>query len=277
MKDNHVERVDKIVSWLKKRIKVSPSVGLIMGSGLSDSVPELENCAGIDYSEIPGFPKSGVQGHKGRLLVGSYKGVGVAAMQGRFHYYEGHPIGDLAVPVRVLAKLGVQSLVVTAAVGSMRPKIRPGDFVFLKDHINFMGRNPLRGNYDSSFGEMFPDMSYPYDPKLRSAALSACRSLKIRCHEGVYIAGTGPSYETPAEIKAFTLLGADVVGMSTVPEVIAARQLKMRVLGASWISNMASGIAGKPLSHEEVLQEGKRAAQRLKKLLEKLLSSGGFK
>jgi len=272
MAKQHVERVDSVTAWLKEKLgNLKPELAVIMGSGLSNCVPPLEKEIKISYDDIPGFPKSSVPGHAGNLLVGKYKGMTVAMMQGRFHYYEGHELGDIAVPIRVLGQLGVTKLIVTAAVGSVRKAVTPGSLVVLSDHINFMGRNPLRGIYDKRFGPMFPDMTEPYDAAFRKTALMLCQKLKIQATEGVYIAGTGPSYETPAEIRAFSVWGADVVGMSTVPEVIVARQMGMRVLGLSWVTNLASGISSQPLSHQEVLEEGKKVEVSFRQLLLELL------
>jgi len=270
----HVRRVEGITRWLGKKLgKLRPELAVIMGSGLSGCVPPLEDSVSISYADIPGFPQSTVQGHAGTLLAGKTKeGLGVAMMQGRFHYYEGHAIGDLAIPVRALYGLGVKKLIVTAAVGSVKRSVKPGDLVVLNDHINFMCRNPLRGIYDSRFGKMFTDMTEPYDPVFRRETLKLCKKLGIRATEGVYLAETGPSYETAAEIRAFAMLGADVVGMSTVPEVLVARQLGMRVLGLCWVTNLATGISSARLSHQEVVAQGKLVAVKFQKLLQAVLS-----
>lgn len=249
----------------------APAVGIILGSGLSDALPELEDAAVLPYGGIPGFPRTTVAGHAGRLVLGRRGGVGVAAMQGRFHYYEGHAMQDIAFPIRVLGELGVRTLIVTSAVGSMRASLKPGHIAVLKDHINLMGVNPLRGPHEERFGAMFPDLLDAYDPALRKLALKTARSLKITAREGVYVAVSGPSYETPAEIRAFRRLGGDVVGMSTVPEVIAARQLGVKVLCLSWVANLASGLAKEPLSHPDVLSFGRSSAGRIRRLLENLL------
>ncbi|MFA5161674.1 MAG: purine-nucleoside phosphorylase [Elusimicrobiales bacterium] len=268
----HICRADRISGWLKSKLgNFRPQIAAIMGSGLSDCVPPLEDKISIPYDSIDGFPKSSVSGHAGNLLFGKYNGLGVAVMQGRFHYYEGHELGDIALVVRVLGELGVKTLIATAAVGSLRKTAPPGSLVVLSDHINLMGANPLRGVYDKRFGPMFTDMSAAYDPELRRETLALCKNLGIHASEGVYIASPGPSYETPAEVRAYGILGADVVGMSTVPEVIAARQLGMRVLGLSWVTNLASGIAERPLSHQEVLEEGRKVADNFRKLLREIL------
>lgn len=274
---NNAEAVKKTVEWLKSKTGGRcPSVGIIMGSGLSSAVPEMKDIVNIPYSDIPGFPKTTVAGHAGQLVFGKISGREAVIMKGRFHFYEGHEMADISFPIRVLGFMGVKKLVITSAVGSLHTSLKPGDLLILRDHINLMGNNPLRGSYDEAFGRMFPDMTEPYDRELREEALKLCRKLDIRSSEGVYIAVTGPSYETPAEIRAFRNLGADVVGMSVVPEVISARQLNMRVLGLSWITNLGSGLANAPLSHPDVLSQGEKVAQKVKSLLETLIESPLF-
>ena len=274
MKFDHVSRVASTAAWLDKKTRnFKPELAIIMGSGLSQAIPGLTKTQAIPYGKIPGFLQSTVPGHAGELLFGEFRGLRVVIMRGRFHFYEGYDISDIAIPIRILGRIGVKTLVITAAVGSVHKSLGPGSMVVVKDHINFMGRNPLRGCYDPVFGPMFPDMTEPYDPALRALALKACRQEGIKAKEGVYMAGTGPSYETKAEIKAFRNMGADVVGMSSVPETIAARQLGLRVLALATITNLASGVASAPLSHQEVMDEGKKSAVKMKSLLETVLSS----
>jgi purine-nucleoside phosphorylase len=248
-----------------------PDVAVILGSGLKGAVPELQKTRVIDYSSIPGFPRTTVKGHAGRLVMGRIRGLSVAVLQGRFHYYEGHPMESIVLPLRVLEYLGLKTVIITAAVGSLHQGLKPGHVAVLRDHMNFMGRNPLRGFHEEEFGEMFPDMADAYTPALRRLALAECRRLRIPAREGVYVAVGGPSYETPAEIRAFRMLGADVVGMSTVPEVIAARQMGLQILGLSWISNLAAGISHQGLSHADVIALGERVAERLRRLLTAVL------
>ncbi|MBU2573805.1 MAG: purine-nucleoside phosphorylase [Elusimicrobia bacterium] len=275
--DVTVSKVRETVDWLKARTKrFKPAVAIIAGSGLANSLPDLENRLDIPYSRIPNFPKTSVKGHKGELVFGSFKGKGVVVMRGRFHYYEGHQMGFIAFPVRVLASLGVKTLMVTAAVGSLKPAIKPGDLLLVSDHINLMGSNPLMGNYAPFFGDMFPEMNEPYDRALRKEALAAARRLKIRAAPGVYLAVSGPSYETPAEVKAYRLFGGDVAGMSVVPEVIAARQLKMKVLGVCWVSNFTSGVAHAQFDHAKVLELGEKVSVKVKALFEAVLESGNI-
>ena len=268
----YVGSVRRAADYLRSRLpRAKASVGLILGSGLAKAVPALEDSETIPYSQIPGFPRTTVAGHEGRLLLGRHAGTEVAVMQGRFHYYEGHPMEAIALPLRVLESLGMKTLLITSAVGSMNPAIRPGDLTVISDHINQMGANPLRGFHQAEFGAMFPDLTGAYDPALRRLALAACRKARIPAREGVYFAVGGPSYETPAEIRAFRRLGGDVVGMSVVPEVIAARQMGVKVLAVAWTSNRAAGLPGAALSHPDVLALGEKVSARLRGLLEDLL------
>lgn len=269
---SQIARVKKITAFINKKTGgFTPEIAIITGSGLAASVPPLKGEIKIPYASIPGFLKSTVAGHSGNLLFGTYKNKKIMVMQGRFHYYEGHDIKDLALAVRVMKFLGVQKLLVSAAVGSINAALPPGALAVLKDHINLMGANPLAGNYDPAFGPMFTDMSEPYSPRLQRVLSGAAKKLKIKSAPAVYIAVSGPSFETPAEIRAFKTLGADVVGMSVVPEVIAARQLDIEVCGAAWVSNLASGISKTPLSHAETLRETKKIEGKFKALLEAAL------
>lgn len=277
-KTQNLSQIRQAAGFLRARLAGrSPEIGIILGSGLSGAVPTLKDPAVVPYDEIPGFPRTTVSGHEGKLIVGDWAparsglSLGVAVMQGRFHYYEGHLMESIGLPLRVLRELGVRRLLSTSAVGSLKRSIRPGDIVVLKDHMNFMGINPLRGFHQKEFGEMFPDMGSAYTPALRKAALQVCRRLKIPVTEGVYAAVAGPSYETPSEIRAFAMLGGDVVGMSTAPEVIISRQMGLEVLGLSWISNMAAGLSKETLSHPDVLALGKRMSERLRLIIEALL------
>jgi purine-nucleoside phosphorylase len=268
----YVGAIRRASNYLRSRAPgFRPTIAVVLGSGLSKAVPDLSAIRTIPYSDIPGFPRTTVAGHAGKLLLGRCGAAQVAVMQGRFHYYEGHSMESIALPLRVLEYLGLKTLVITSAVGSMRDTIRPGDLCLISDHINLMGRNPLRGFHEEEFGEMFPDLTGAYDPALRKVALAACRKRKIPAHEGVYLAVGGPSYETPAEIRAFRLLGGDVVGMSVVPEVIASRQMGVKVLAITWISNRAAGLSRATLSHPEVLALGESVSARLRGLLSDLL------
>jgi purine-nucleoside phosphorylase len=270
----YIGSIRKASADIRSRIpSAKPTVGVILGSGLSAAVPQLEKQRIIPYSDIPGYPKTTVAGHAGKLIVGYTGGKCVAIMQGRFHYYEGHSMESIALPVRVLEYLGLKTLIVTAAVGSMRTPIKPGHFCIVSDHINLMGRNPLRAFHEEEFGEMFPDLTDAYDPKLRKLARAICKKRGVSAHEGVYVSVGGPSYETPAEIRAFRTLGGDVVGMSVVPEVIVARQMGIRTLVMSWVSNMAAGMAKESLEHSDVLSLGVKVSAGLRLVLSDLLRS----
>ncbi len=267
-----MDMLNESAAFIKGRMgSFEPEIGIILGSGLGDLAEEVENPVIIDYKDIPNFPVSTVPGHKGRLVIGELCGKKVICMQGRFHFYEGFSMRELCLPVFVLRELGVTDLVVTNACGAVNTDFAPGDLMLLRDHINFSGRNPLIGPNDERFGPRFPDMSEAYDPGLRAFARETAARLEIPLREGVYAFYTGPSFETAAEIRAFKALGADAVGMSTVPEVIAANYLGMRVLGLSCITNMATGIAGRPHSHEEVLATAAAAGERFCALTEELL------
>jgi len=248
-----------------------PEIGLILGSGLGGLADELENPIAIDYADIPDFPQSTAPGHKGRLVLGSLSGKKLVCMQGRFHYYEGWEMADIALPVRTMKCLGIRSLIVTNAAGGVNAAFEAGDLMLITDHINMMGANPLRGANDDTFGQRFPDMSQAYSGSMRASARKAAQRAGVTLREGVYLACSGPSYETPAEIRAFRTLGADAVGMSTVPEVIAAAHCGLPVLGISLISNMAAGISSHPLSGEEVIEMGKRKAAQMQQLVSEIL------
>jgi purine-nucleoside phosphorylase len=262
--------ITQTVEFLRERLPVTPRVVLVLGSGLGGAAEGIEDAVRIPYSEIPGFPASTVSGHSGALVAGRWRGVDVVAMQGRFHLYEGWAPELVAMPLRVLSRLGAEILVLTNAAGGIRPGWVPGDLMLIADHINLMFRNPLIGPVAEG-EQRFPDMSDPYDPRFREIVASTALELGIPLAQGVYAAVLGPSYETPAEIRMLARLGADAVGMSTVPEVVVARALDMRVLGISCITNMAAGLGQAKLTHEEVLEVGAGAAARLVSLLEAVL------
>lgn len=269
----YVGSIRRACDFIRSRVpRAAPQIGVILGSGLAKAVPPLEDLTVIPYSRIPGFPLTTVRGHEGKLILGRLGKKRVAVMQGRFHYYEGHSMESIALPIRVLEYLGLRALVITAAVGSMRPAIKPGHLTVIADHINLMGRNPLRAFHEEEFGEMFPDLTGAYDPELRKLALRICRKKKIPVHEGIYVAVGGPTYETQAEIRAFRILGGDVVGMSVVPEVIVARQMGLRALVVTWASNMASGMKGASLNHENVLTLGDKVSDNLRLVLRELIA-----
>ncbi len=247
-----------------------PEVAVVLGSGLGDVLP-IEDERVVRFTEVPGFPAPTAPGHKGEIAIGVLGEKEVLVQRGRLHYYEGYSPEEVVFPVRTYALLGVKVLVLTNAAGGIAEGLAPGDLVLIRDHINMLGFNPLRGPNPEELGPRFPDMTHAYDPELRRIAHEVALELGIELREGVYLATMGPSYETPAEIRAFRALGADLVGMSTVPEVIAARHAGMRVLAVSCVTNLAAGIAKHPLSHEEVLEIGRRKAAELGRLLAKLI------
>ncbi|GGM38928.1 purine nucleoside phosphorylase [Paraliobacillus quinghaiensis] len=256
-----INQINEATSFIKDKISDLPKVGLILGSGLGMLADEIENPVKIKYDEIPGFPTSTVEGHAGQLVSGQLKGLPVLAMQGRFHFYEGYGLDAVTFPVRVMKALGVEKLVVTNAAGGVNPNLVPGDLMLITDHINNTSQNPLMGPNDSDLGVRFPDMSTAYDRDLQNVARSAASELDMNLKEGVYVWNTGPSYETPAEIKMLQTVGGDAVGMSTVPEVIVARHAGIDCLGISCISNMAAGILDQPLSHDEVIETTENVRQ----------------
>lgn len=267
------QKMCEAADYMRPLLPEIPKVGLILGSGLGDLGEKLEEPRRIiPYGEIPGFVCSTAPGHKGRFICGRLSGVPVLCMQGRLHCYEGHDITEVVLPVQVMRLLGVETLILTNAAGGVNLDFKVGDLMLLEDHINFMGRNPLIGKNAPEMGPRFCDMSYTYTPALRKLALEAAQRLGISLRRGVYLATTGPSFETPAEIRAFRTLGADAVGMSTVPEAIAASHCGMKVLAFSLITNMAAGILDQPLTEEEVIEIGQAKGQELQKLVLDILA-----
>lgn len=256
---------------VRVRAALKPRVGIILGSGLGAVAQSLEGATRIPYARIPHFPRSTVAGHAGELHLGRWRGVAVAILAGRMHLYEGYSPAAVVFATRVLALLGIEILIVTCAAGGIAPQATPASFMILADHLNMQGQNPLVGGHDKRWGERFVDMSQAYDPALRRVARHTAVALRMKCSEGVYVSLLGPSFETPAEIRAMKRLGADAVGMSTVPEVIAARQAGVRVLGIATITNRAAGLSRRPLSHEETLAVGTATSENLIRLLEALL------
>jgi purine-nucleoside phosphorylase len=244
-----------------------PEIAIVLGSGLGAFVEGLVDTETISYENIPHFPAPTIAGHQGNLVAGLAGSARVAVLQGRFHYYEGHDLTTVTFPIRVLQALGTRSLILTAATGGIRDSLRPGDIVALSDHLNLLGSNPLRGPNDDSLGTRFPDMSEVYSAKLRHWAFEEANRLGFDLPSGVYACMSGPSYETPAEIRMLRTLGADVVGMSTVPEAIVARHAGIEVLGLAVVSNWAAGIAATPITHAEVLEAGRLVGPRLAALL----------
>lgn len=263
-----MERIERAAQALARLGK--PDVAVVLGSGLSHVFPLAEERA-LPFAEIPGFPAPTVAGHAGEVAVGQVAGRTVLVQRGRVHFYEGHPLADVVLPVRAYARLGVKVVVLTNASGGIGYGLEAGDLVLLSDHINLLGDNPLRGPNLDPLGPRFPDMTEVYDAGLRKLARDVGWELGIRLKEGVYLATLGPSYETPAEIRAFRALGADLVGMSTAPEAIAARHAGMKVLGISCVTNLAAGVSPAPLSHDEVIETSRRKAADLGRLLTALV------
>lgn len=264
-------RAERAAKFIRSKTKLRPQIALVLGSGLGAFADGLESATRIPYERIPHFPRSTAVGHAGRLVIGKVENVAVAAMQGRVHFYEGYSLKDIILPMRVFARLGIRAAILTNAAGGINLNFTQGALVVMRDHINLQGSNPLIGPNDERFGPRFPDMTHAYDKNYRTTALEEARRLGVEVSEGVYAALPGPSYETPAEIRYLRTIGADVVGMSTVPEVIAARHMGMRILGISCITNMAAGILDKPLDHREVLATGERVKDSFIALLRAVL------
>lgn len=256
---------------IRKRASLEPSVGIILGSGLGGLSKSIADAVRIPFTEIPGFPEVTVAGHEGAVILGSLGGREIVALSGRFHMYEGHPAALAAFPVRVFHALGAHDLFVSNAAGGISPKLAVGDLMMISDHLNLMGTNPLVGEAEE--GEVrFPDMTDAYNPGLRWLLRTTAEALGIKLREGVYAGLLGPSYETPSEVRMLRLLGADAVGMSTVPEVIVARALGMRVAGVSCITNAAAGVTGAALSHEEVLETTRQVSAAFESLVTEFLA-----
>ena len=261
------EKLNSAVNYIQSIIATKPKVGIVLGSGLGEFVEQIENKIIISYNDIPHFKKTTVEGHEGKLIFGKIKGVDIAVMQGRLHSYEGLPMEEVVFPVRLLALLGISSLILTNAAGGVNLNYRPGDLVLILDHLNLMGKNPLIGPNDNLMGPRFPDMSHAYNPELNNILRTVSKNLGYKLQEGVYAGVLGPTYETPAEIKMFRILGADMVGMSTVPETIAANHMGLKVCGISCITNMGAGITNQTLKHEDIKDEALKAMKHFTALL----------
>lgn len=277
--------MQKTLDFINSKTKsITPEIGIILGSGLGDFVNNFDDTISIPYSEIPGFESSSIQGHAGQLVFVNAKCKmqncrrspfpvphSLVIMQGRFHFYEGHSIEKVVYPVKVMKKLGVKTLIITNAAGAINKTFKPADLMLIEDHINFMGTNPLIGKNNESFGTRFPDMSQVYKKDLIELAQNCAKEIGIDVKKGVYIAASGPSYETPAEVKMFEKFGADAAGMSTVPEAIVANYCGINVLGISCITNYAAGVQATPLSHQEVIETANIAKEKFQSLLLKIL------
>ena len=267
------EVIERVVEILAPLCGDNCKIGLILGSGLGGYAEKIENKRFVSYSELPGFPQSRVEGHKGRFVIGELFGKTVICMQGRFHYYEGYPQSQIALAVRVMKRLGVEKLLLTNAAGGVNLDFEPGDLMLISDHINFSGSHPLIGPNDEDFGPRFPDQSNVYDRELRAGVRAAAKAVGVKLQEGVYMMFSGPSFESPAEIVFSRAVGASAVGMSTVPEAIAAEHCGIKTIGISLITNMAAGILDQPLSHEEVQETAAIASEKFTKLVDKIVES----
>jgi purine-nucleoside phosphorylase len=264
-------RAEEAAAFIGKAVADVPGLALVLGSGLGALADGLTEKVVIPYTSVPHFPVPSVSGHAGNVMVGKLDGAGLIVLQGRPHYYEGHPLSVVTLPIRTLQFLGVRTLILTAAAGGIRSELRPGNLVCLSDHLNLIGANPLRGPHEHRLGPRFADMTEVYSKRLRTLARDEGKRLGLDVIPGVYACLPGPSYETPAEIRMLQTLGADVVGMSTVPEAIVARHGGMEVLAFALVTNAAAGVVGTPISHKEVLEAGARAAPLLTKLLRRVV------
>jgi len=265
------ERAEHAARVIRSRTTETPRVAIVLGSGLGGFADDFEDAVGIPYEDIPGFARSTAQGHAGRLVIGKIDQVPLVAMQGRVHYYEGYPLEQVTFPIRTFKLLGIKTLILTNAAGGINVQLTQGCLMVLSDHLNLMCDNPLRGLNDSRFGPRFPDMSAVYSPELQELVTEEARGLGVEVRRGIYAALAGPSYETPAEIHLLRNLGADAVGMSTVPEAIVARHMGIEVLGISCITNMAAGIGDEPINHEDVMATGDRVRSTFTQLLRRVV------
>jgi purine-nucleoside phosphorylase len=266
------DRAQRAAEQITSRTKTQPAIAVVLGSGLGAFADELTESTSIAYNEIHGFAHATVEGHAGKLVIGKAGNVPIAAMQGRFHFYEGYSLDDVTFPIRVLKLLGVRTLILTNAAGSLNTELTPGSLMIISDHLNLMGANPLIGPNENRFGSRFPDLTSTYDPELQSLVIEEAKAMKIDMRRGVYAALSGPSYETPAEIHMVRTLGADAVGMSTVPEAIVARHMEMRLIGISCITNLAAGVSNRPIDHSQVMEIGKSVRAQFTELLRRVIA-----
>lgn len=247
-----MEKLDEALAFVKSKTKVQPRLGVVLGSGLASLANNVEKPVALSFQDIPHFSSTKVEGHPGKLIIGEMEGCPVAVLQGRFHYYEGHSMESVMFPTRLLCKWGVRAMLLTNAAGGLLEGMKPGDFMVIRDHLNFFGENPLRGHNVDALGPRFPDMSDAYDSGLSEILVQSFKKNKVKCFEGVYCGLSGPTFETPAEIRAYKLLGSGAVGMSTVPETIAARHMGIKVAGVSCITNLGAGLSKEKISHDDV-------------------------
>lgn len=265
------EQAEHAARIVRSRTKLEPRIAIVLGSGLGGFADEFDDAVGIPYEEITGFARSTAQGHAGRLVIGTIDEVPVVAMQGRVHYYEGYSLEQVTFPIRTFKLLGVKTLILTNASGGINVQLSQGALMVISDHLNLMGDNPLRGPNDERFGPRFPDMSAVYSAELQEIVIEEAKPIGVEVRRGIYGALSGPSYETPSEIHLLRNLGADAVGMSTVPEAIVARHMGIEVLGISCITNMAAGIGDEPINHEEVMATGDRVRDVFALLLQRVV------
>jgi purine-nucleoside phosphorylase len=268
---DYYNKVQETAAWLKKRYGSPPDVAIVLGSGLGEFTKALKDALALAYSDVPHWPASAVVGHAGQLVVGTIRGRRVAALSGRAHFYEGHDLRTVTFGVRALAAYGVRTIILTNAAGGINLTFKPGTLMLMDDHINLLGSNPLIGPNEERFGPRFPDMTEVYSNRLRTIAVEAASALGQPLARGIYVALHGPSYETPAEIRFLRTIGADAVGMSTVPEAIVARHMGLEVLGISCITNPAAGVSPKPLVHDEVMEVANRVRAEFSALLEAII------
>jgi purine-nucleoside phosphorylase len=267
------DQASEAAQFIAERTSLRPTIAVVLGSGLGGFASKVENAVVLPYSDLPHFPQSSAPGHSGRMLLGMVAGTPIAVMQGRVHGYEGYSSSHIAFPTRVLARFGIRTLILTNAAGGIRTTFHEGQLVLISDHINLTGQNPAIGPNDERFGLRFFDMGDAYSRRLRALAHAAAKAERLALDEGVYVSVPGPSYETPAEIRAYRTLGADLVGMSTVLETIAARHAGLEVLGISCVTNMAAGIKDQALTADEVLETGKWVEQQFARLLTRVIAS----
>ena len=268
---SEMTKILEACEYIREKSRLEPRFGIILGSGLGAFGEELEGAVALNFSTIPHFPESTVEGHRGRLLIGTLNNIPLMVLQGRFHYYEGYTMQQVVFPLRCMLHLGISNLVVTNAAGSVDRDYRPGELMLIKDHIKLHGDSPLRGANMENFGPRFNDMSDPYSQDIRELARECGRELAIELREGVYFFMPGPSYETASEVRAINILGANVVGMSTVPEVIVAAHGGMQILGISCITNMGTGIQQQPVDHQDVIRAGDLVAEKFIRLLQSVI------
>jgi purine-nucleoside phosphorylase len=271
------DRAERAARLIRERAQADVSVAIVLGSGLGGFADELTDAKGILYDQIPGFARATVEGHAGRLVIGKVGATAIAALQGRFHFYEGYSLEEVTFPIRVLKLLGVNTLILTNASGALNADYAPGTLMLISDHINLMGVNPLIGANDPRFGPRFPDLTNVYSPELQDIVVQEAKEMKLEMRRGIYASLTGPSYETPAEIHMVRALGAHAVGMSTVPEAIVARHMGMKVVGISCITNLAAGVTDHPVDHTQVIATGESIRESFSELLRRVIAKIGLR